>query len=175
MTLDSSINTKVNLQSEYQNSLINDSVFFNSSISVDVICLVSLIVVILLSVGLFLRLSKRLSLVESEIIVILRALRRSRAFTDESQCWIEPDKNRQFDGTQPENLLLKQTGANYLTELYRQKLSLVHPFPLNSIIILRESFKWLHKEHSCKVMTSNVPANSSLAEIWTSVLTLDFC
>ena len=70
---------------------------------------------------------------------------------------------------------LKQTGANYLTELYRQKLSLLHPFPLNSIIILRENFKWLHKEHSCKVMTSNVPANSSLAEIWISVLTLDFC
>ena len=86
MTLDSSINTKVNLQSKYQNSSINDSVFFNSSISVDVVCLVSLIVVILMSVGLFLRLSKRLSLVESEIIVILRALRRSRAFTDESQC-----------------------------------------------------------------------------------------
>ena len=82
---------------------------------------------------------------------------------------------------------LKQTGANYLTELYRQKLSLVHPFPLNSIIILRENFKWLHKEHSCKVMTSNVLANFfscwqvmfqqifSLAEIWVSVLTLDFC
>ena len=86
MTLDSSINTKVNLQSEYQNSSINDLVFFNSSISVDVVCLVSLIVVILMSVGLFLRLSKRMSLVESEIIVILRALRRSRAFTDESQC-----------------------------------------------------------------------------------------
>ena len=86
MTLDSSINTKVNLQSKYQNSSINDSVFFNSSISVDVVCLVSLIVVIFMSVGLFLRLSKRLSLVESEIIVILRAFRRSRAFTDESQC-----------------------------------------------------------------------------------------
>ena len=86
MTLDSSINTKVNLQSEYQNSSINDSVFFNSSISVDVVCLVSLIVVILMSVGFFLRLLKRMSLVESEIIVILRALRRSRAFTDESQC-----------------------------------------------------------------------------------------
>ena len=85
MTLDSSINTKVDLRSEYQNSSINDSVFFNSSISVDVVCLVSLIVVILVSVGLFLRLSKRMSLVESEIIVILRALRRSRVFTDESQ------------------------------------------------------------------------------------------
>ena len=86
MTLDNKINTKVNLSSEYQNNSINDSVFFNSSISVDVICLVSLIVVVLLSVGLFLRLSKRLSLVESEIVVILRVLRRSREITDESQC-----------------------------------------------------------------------------------------
>ena len=130
MTLDSSINTKVNLQSEYQNSSINASVFFKSSISVDVVCLFSLIVVILMSVGLFLRLSKRLSLVESEIIVILRALRRSRAFTDESQCWIEPDENRQFNETPSENLVLKQTGVNYLTELYRQILVHCTLFPL---------------------------------------------
>ena len=86
MTLDNKINTKVNLSSEYQNSSINDSVFFNSSISVDVICLVSLLVVVLLAIGLFLRLSKRLSLVESEIVVILRVLRRSREITDESLC-----------------------------------------------------------------------------------------
>ena len=86
MTLDSSVNTKVSLQSEYQNSSINDSIFFNSSISIDVVCLVGVIVVILLTIGLFLRLSKRMALVESEIIVILRALRKSRAFTDESQC-----------------------------------------------------------------------------------------
>ena len=86
MTLDSAENTKVSLQREYQNSSINDSIFFNSSISIDVVCLVGVIVVILLSIGLFLRLSKRMALVESEIIVILRALRKSRAFTDESQC-----------------------------------------------------------------------------------------
>ena len=86
MTLDSAVNTKVSLQSEYSNSSINDSIFFNSSISIDVVCLVGVIVVILLTIGLFLRLSKRMALVESEIIVILRALRKSRAFTDESQC-----------------------------------------------------------------------------------------
>ena len=86
MTLDSAMNTKVSLQSEYQNSSINDSIFFNSSISIDVVCLVGVIVVILLSIGLFLQLSKLMALVESEIIVILRALRKSRAFTDESQC-----------------------------------------------------------------------------------------
>ena len=86
MTLDSAVRTKVSLQSEYQNSSINDSIFFNSSISIDIVCLVGVIVVILLTIGLFLRLSKRMALVESEIIVILRALRKSRAFTDESQC-----------------------------------------------------------------------------------------
>ena len=37
MTLDNKINTKVNLSSEYLNNSINDSVFLNSSISVDVI------------------------------------------------------------------------------------------------------------------------------------------
>ena len=86
MTLDNKINTKVNLSSEYQNNSINDSVFFNSRISVDVICLVSLIIVVLLAIGLFLRLSKRLKLVESEIVVILRVLRRSREITDETLC-----------------------------------------------------------------------------------------
>ena len=86
MTLDNKINTKVNLSSEYQNNSINDSVFFNSSISVDVICLVSLIIVVLLAIGLFLRLSKRLKLVESEIVVILCVLRRSREITDETLC-----------------------------------------------------------------------------------------
>ena len=54
MTLDSYVNTKVSLQSEYQNSSINDSIFFNSSISIDVVCLVGVIVVILLTIGLFL-------------------------------------------------------------------------------------------------------------------------
>ena len=77
---------KIDLKSDYQNSSINDSIFFNSSISIDVFCLVAVIVVLLLTVSLFLRLSKRIALVESEIIVILRALRRSRAFTDESPC-----------------------------------------------------------------------------------------
>ena len=86
MTLDNKIKTDVNLSSEYQNNSINDSVFFNSSISVDVICLVSLIIVVLLAIGLFLRLSKRLKLVESEIVVILRLLRRRGEITDETLC-----------------------------------------------------------------------------------------
>ena len=86
MTFDNKIKTDVNLSSEYQNNSINDSVFCNSSISVDVICLVSLIFAVLLAIGLFLRLSKRLKLVESEIVVILRVLRGSREITDETLC-----------------------------------------------------------------------------------------
>ena len=86
MTLDNNIKTSVNLRSEYSDSSINDSVFFNSSISIDVVCLIAVIVVLLLTIGLFLRLTKLIVLLEGEIIVILRALKRSRIFTDESPC-----------------------------------------------------------------------------------------
>ena len=86
MTLDNNVKTSVDLKSDYQNSSINDSIFFNSSISIDVVCLIAVISVLLLTIALYLRLSKRMVLVEGEIIVILRALRRSRAFSDESPC-----------------------------------------------------------------------------------------
>ena len=86
MTLDSSVDTKIDLKSDYQNSSINDSIFFNSSFSIDVFCLIAVFVVLLLTIALYLRLSKRMVLGEGEIIVILRALGRSRAFTDESPC-----------------------------------------------------------------------------------------
>ena len=86
MALDNDIKTSVNLRSDYSDSSINESVFFNSSISIDVVCLIAVIVVLLLTIGLFLRLTKRTVLLEGEIIVILRALKRSRIFTDESPC-----------------------------------------------------------------------------------------
>ena len=86
MTLDNDIKTSVNLRSDYSDSSINDSVFFNSSISIDVVCLIAVIVVLLLTIGLFLRLTKRTVLLEGEIIVILRVLKKSRIFTDESPC-----------------------------------------------------------------------------------------
>ena len=86
MTLDNDIQTSVNLKSDYKDSSINDSVFFNSSISVDVICLIAVIVVLLMTIGFFLRLSKRIVLLENEVVVILRALKRSRVFSEESQC-----------------------------------------------------------------------------------------
>ena len=81
MSLKSVVDTRINLQSEYSDSSINDSVFFNSNI-----CLVAVIAFILLVIALFLRLSKKIALVESEIIVILRALRISQAFSEECSC-----------------------------------------------------------------------------------------
>ena len=86
MTLDNDIQTSVNLKSDFTDSIINDSVFFSSSISVDVICLIAVIVVLLMTIGFFLRLSKRIVLLENEVVVILRALKRSRVFSEESQC-----------------------------------------------------------------------------------------
>ena len=86
MTLDNKIKTDVNLSSQYENNSINDSVFFNSSISVDVICVSGLFIVVLLAIALFLRLSKRLRLVEDEIVVVLRLLRRKGEITDETLC-----------------------------------------------------------------------------------------
>ena len=86
MTLDNDIQTNLNLKSDYRDSSINDSVFFSSSISIDVICLVAVIVVLLMTIGFFLRLSKRIILLENEVVVILRALKGSRVFSEESQC-----------------------------------------------------------------------------------------
>ena len=86
MTFDNKIKTDVNLSSQYENNSINDSVFFNSSISVDVICVSGLFILVLLAVALFLRLSKRLRLVEDEIVVVLRLLRRKGELTDETLC-----------------------------------------------------------------------------------------
>ena len=86
MTLDNDIQTNVNLKSDYRDSSINDSVFFSSSISIDVICLVAVIIVLLLTIGFFLRLSKRIIVLENKIVVILRALKGSRVFSEESQC-----------------------------------------------------------------------------------------
>ena len=86
MTLDNKIKTNLNLSSQYENNSINDSVFFNSSISVDVICVSGLIIVVLIAVALFLRLSKRLRQVEDEIVIVLRLLRRKSDLTGETLC-----------------------------------------------------------------------------------------
>ena len=86
MVGDNKIKTNLNLSSHYENNSVNDSVFFNSSISVDVICVSGLIVVVLIAVLLFLRLSKRLRQVEDEIVIVLRLLRRKSDLTGETLC-----------------------------------------------------------------------------------------
>ena len=86
MTLDNDIDTSINVKSDYRDSSINDSVFFSSSISIDVICLISVIAMLLWTIGLFLRLIKRITVLENEIVVILRMLKGSRVFSEESQC-----------------------------------------------------------------------------------------
>ena len=85
MTMDNDIDTSINVRTDYRDSSINDSVFFSSSISIDVICLISVIAMLLLTIGLFLRLVKRITVLENEIVIILRMLKGSRVFTEESQ------------------------------------------------------------------------------------------
>ena len=86
MTMDNDIDTSINVRTDFRDSSINGSVFYSSSISIDVICLISVIAMLLLTIGLFLRLVKRITVLENEIVVILRMLKGSRVFSEESQC-----------------------------------------------------------------------------------------
>ena len=84
--MDNDIDTNLNIRTDVKDSSINDSVFYNSSISIDVISLISVVAMLFLMIGLFLRLVKRISVLESEIVVILRMIRRSEVFSEESMC-----------------------------------------------------------------------------------------
>ena len=84
--MDNDIDTNLNIRTDVKDSSINDSVFYNSSISIDVISLISVVAMLFLVIGLFLRLVKRISVLESEIVVILRILRRSEVFSEEYMC-----------------------------------------------------------------------------------------
>ena len=86
MTMDNDIDTSVSARTDVCDSSINDSVFYNSSISIDVISLISVVAMLFSMIGLYLRLVKRISVLESEIVVILRILRRSQVFSEESMC-----------------------------------------------------------------------------------------
>ena len=86
MVGDNDIDTSVSVRTDVRDSSINDSVFYNSSISIDVISLISVVAMLFLMIRLFLRLVKRISVLESEIVVILRILRRSQVFSEESMC-----------------------------------------------------------------------------------------
>ena len=86
MVADNDIDTNLSVATHYENNSVNDSIFFNSSISVDVICVSGLIVVILVAVLLFLRLSKKIRQLEEEFVIVLRLLRRKSDLTGESLC-----------------------------------------------------------------------------------------
>ena len=86
MVADNDIDTNLSVATHYENNSVNDSIFFNSSISVDVICVSGLILVILVAVLLFLRLSKKIRQLEEEFVIVLRLLRRKTDLTGESLC-----------------------------------------------------------------------------------------
>ena len=86
MVGDNKIDTNLNVKNHYENNSVNDSIFFNSSISIDVICISGLILVILVAVLLFLRNSKKIRQLEREFVIVLRLLSRKTDLTAESLC-----------------------------------------------------------------------------------------
>ena len=86
MVGDNQIDTKLDVRSHIENNSINDSVFYNSSISLDVICASGIILVILLAVLLFLRNAKKIRQLEREFVIILRLLRKRTDLNPDSQC-----------------------------------------------------------------------------------------
>ena len=86
MVGDNDIDTSESVRTDVRDSSINDSIFYNSSISIDVISLICVVGILFLVIGLFLRLVKRISVLESEITIVLRLLRRSQVFTKDSMC-----------------------------------------------------------------------------------------
>ena len=103
MVGDNDIDMSVSVRTDVRDSSINDSVFYNSSISIDVISLICVVGILFLVIGLFLRLVKRISVLESEITIILRLLRRSQVFSEESMCWVLKRQKNSFSGTVQEN------------------------------------------------------------------------
>ena len=85
MVGDSKINTQVDLKSFVEDSSINDSVFISSSISLDVVIGIGVIVAIILSILLFFRNAKRIKLLERESVVILKLLRKYNNLHPDSQ------------------------------------------------------------------------------------------
>ena len=86
MVGDNQIDTKLNVRHHIENNSVNDSVFYNSSISLDVICASGIILVILLAVLLFLRNAKKIRQLEREFVIILRLLRKRTDLNPDSQC-----------------------------------------------------------------------------------------
>ena len=86
MVGDNDIRTNLDVRTDVRDSSINDSVFYNSSISVDVIFLIFVVGILFLVIGLYLRLTKRISVLEKEITIVLRLLKRSQIFNEDSMC-----------------------------------------------------------------------------------------
>ena len=86
MVGDNDIDTNLSVRTDVRDSSINDSIFYNSSISIDVISLICVVGILFLVIGLFLRLVKRISVLESEITIVLRLLRGSQVFNEDSMC-----------------------------------------------------------------------------------------
>ena len=86
MVGDNQIDTKLNVRNHIENNSVNDSVFYISSISLDVICASGIILVILLAVLLFLRNAKKIRQLEREFVIILRLLRKRTDLNPDSQC-----------------------------------------------------------------------------------------
>ena len=85
MVGDSKINTQVDLKSYVEDSSINDSVFISSSISLDVVIGIGVIVAIILSILLFFRNAKKIKLLERETVIILKLLRKHNNLHPDSQ------------------------------------------------------------------------------------------
>ena len=86
MVGDNDIDTNLSVRTDVRDSSINDSIFYNSSISIDVISLICVIGILFLVIGLYLRLVKRISVLENEITIVLRLLKRSQIFNEDSMC-----------------------------------------------------------------------------------------
>ena len=86
MVGDNDIRTNLDVRTDVRDSSINDSIFYNSSISVDVISLIFVVGILFLVIGLYLRLTKRISVLENEITIVLRLLKRSQIFNEDSMC-----------------------------------------------------------------------------------------
>ena len=86
MVGDNQIRTDLDVRTDVRDSSINDSIFFNSSISIDVISLIFVVGTLFLVISLYLRSTKRISILEKEITIVLRLLKRSQVFNEDSMC-----------------------------------------------------------------------------------------
>ena len=86
MVGDKDIDTNLSVRTDVRDSSINDSIFYNSSISIDVISLICVIGILFLVIGLYLQLTKRISVLENKITIVLRLLKRSQIFNEDSMC-----------------------------------------------------------------------------------------